>query len=170
MPNDDYPEVGEAASWLDDHWPTQEVGTEWYRVIDPYQLDMDHSCYCIAGQLGAAVARAEGYTIYDGSNLIRLGEETERTVSGWAAFTMDPVDITHSIVRRRERIERRGVPTRGDELSILNYEQELRLVEVLRKRLETDHIPRELSRAFDWDVPNVRWLQEIDRRILGESP
>lgn len=155
-----HPEVTEAALWLDEHWPTEEIGTEWYRVIDPQMLDMESACLCVAGQLGAAIAENEGYEITRGDNQIRLGAETARVISGWSILTTDAADLHNSIARRRDW----QANCRGARLSVLIAQEELRLVELMLKRLETEYIPESLRRAFDENIPNQRWMVEVDKR------
>ena len=54
--------AGAGATWLDEHWPADDLG-QWHDVIDIPSLDMTDPCICMLGQLGIALAKSEGATI-----------------------------------------------------------------------------------------------------------
>lgn len=150
-----------AAEWLDEHWPDSEQ--PWWELIDTSTLRMNNGCFCVAGQLGAHLAQLEGYERFCPSNLIDLGVQ-HRVRNGWEALTCDLDAVRANLDVRRER--QAGCPTLGGERAIETLEEEIRLTEVLWKRLEVTEgdLPWYMRRAFSSCVPNDWWIREIELR------
>jgi hypothetical protein len=143
--------VKEAAEWLDEHWPTEEVDKPWYDCIDLRDLDMKDGCYCVCGQLGAVLAAHEGYDIEIKGNFIVLAYHRAFT-SGYAAM-IHPFGLLNA--------------------------PEKELAKFLAKRLGADHIdgdrcgvvPSDVAFAFDSMGPGRLWKHEIEkRRRCSDSP
>lgn len=150
-------DVGEAALWLDEHWPEGE--TPWYRVVNTWVLDMDDGCLCIAGQLGAYLASQEGYET--GERYIKFSDPTMdvTSTSGWSVLTADLGQLRFSLDHST------GVTRAWCEV-------ELELVTKLFKRLEVEEdgtLPGFVHEAFSGGVPNRLWIEQIDLRRENEG-
>lgn len=134
--NSDYEEVvAEAASWLDENWNVDEMGMTWTEAVpDLRDLEMSDACWCVAGQLGASIARARGIPVSFDNEIIECENGFDVLLGNYSA------EYVNEEAGLRE------------------------LHDYVEKVLGTGSIPPNLSSAFTGSTPRSLWLREIRRR------
>lgn len=148
--------VTRAANWLDHVWPEQKLGP-WYDAVNVDTLNMASACLCVCGQLGAAVARHEGWQLGRDGEILRDNPTPQRN--------MAPDSVA-------------GVFMYGYDLFVTDLDEwdpdteDRQLSELLRKYLEVEGedstIPEGLEYAFvPLETASEVWAREILRRRRG---
>lgn len=144
-----------AAEWLDEHWPREELGVEWWNVVSISNLWMRDSCRCVCGQLGVAVAAHEGY-------------RTERSSPDCRALHVVIDDADADAVAESadgvRRVELSGYALLAGDLEELLLPSAVFAMRVTRKRLNYERMSDDLFWAFSASVPDELWIREIRTR------